>query len=110
MNGGSSLAGAGAVSDVPGVGNSNGHGGTGGAGYYGGGGAGSIWTYRGGGGGGGSSYMKSASWWTVSSSLTIAGTGRIPGNTIDACYQLAAGVGGLPKEPGRNGIIVLIKQ
>ena len=93
--------------DIPGLGGENGNGGSGGAGYFGGGGAGSVWTYVGGGGGGGSSYFNV--WPYATYGQTVAGNGQIAGLMQDPCNQ-GAGLGGNPGEPGRNGVIVLIKQ
>ena len=93
--------------DIPGTGGGNGNGGSGGAGYFGGGGGGSVWTYIGGGGGGGSSYSNV--WPYAFYGQTVGGNGQIAGLMQDPCNQ-GAGLGGNPGEPGRNGIVVLIKQ
>ena len=87
---------------------SNGCGGSGGSGYYGGGGAGSVYTYRGGGGGGGSSYYKP--WPATNYSFTVAGSGQIVGKSNDVDYQFNAGMGGNPRQPGSDGLVVLIIQ
>ena len=85
-----------------------GGGGGGGGGYYGGGGGYFASTYGAGSGGGGSAYYS-----TGTSTTTTAGSGITPGNSTDADYAAAAGMGGYEGysysygDSGYDGLVVI---